>query len=46
MLKVRTTSFGAAFAAAAMSLAFSAVLVLVLVLLCSQLRLRSLDALG
>ena len=46
LLKVRTTNFGAAFAAAAMVSRFSAVQVLVLVVLCSQLRLRSLGALG
>ena len=46
LLKVRTTSLGAAFAAAAMVCWFSAGVVLVLVLLCSQLRLRRLGALG
>ena len=46
LLKVLTTSFGAAFAAAAMVSRSSAVQVLVLVVLCSQLRLRSLGALG
>ena len=46
LLNVRTTNFGAAFAAAAMVCWFSAVLVLVLVVLCSQLRLRRLGALG